>query len=190
LRVDIYHQIFSDNDRLNEDNPEPSSQENLRERNEPNILDEDDDVLARDIAGQLQLRAMIAETNAQSIEVFTGCIEDTPVVKSHIENVRLTQQFIQEISTATLDNGKLDEDVVWRLRNPVEGSVDITNPDIRLSLDLFIGCKHTSEATYHAVWDAILQHFPDSNVLSYHLVKKLVAEYSGVVSVLDDMCIN
>lgn len=146
--------------------------------------------MARDIAGQLQLRATIAETNAQSIEVFTGRIEDTPVVESHIENVRLTQQFIQEISTATLDNGKLDEDVVWRLRNPVEGSVDITNPDIRLSLDLFIGCKNASEATYHAVRDAILRRFPDSDVLSYHLVKKLVAEYSGVVSVLDDMCIN
>ena len=33
-------------------------------------------------------------------------------------------------------------------------------------------------------------HYSDSGVLSYHAVKRLVAEITGVVAVYDDMCIN
>ena len=32
--------------------------------------------------------------------------------------------------------------------------------------------------------------YPETNLLSYHLVNKLVADISGVVSIRDDMCIN
>ena len=42
----------------------------------------------------------------------------------------------------------------------------------------------------HAAQEAILQRFPESEILSFHLMKKLVANISGVVSVRDDMCIN
>lgn len=100
------------------------------------------------------------------------------------------QLFIHEIQSATLDNGKLDEEVVELLRHPEEALVDISNPDTRLSLDLFIACNNASEETYHGVRRSILKRFPETNVLSYYLVKKLVANISGVVSVLDDMCIN
>ena len=38
------------------------------------------------------------------------------LAKSRIEHVKIAQQFIDEISSATLENGKLDDDVIERLR--------------------------------------------------------------------------
>ena len=115
---------------------------------------------------------------------------EEPPNDSRIENIKLAQAFIKEIQTATLDNGNLDNDLVEYLRNPREQPDDISDPDTRFSLDLFLAVSNASEETYKACRDAILRRYPDSGVLSYYAVKKLVAEISGVVAVYDDMCIN
>lgn len=109
---------------------------------------------------------------------------------SRIEHVRTAQEFIAEISRATYRNSKLDEFTIDRLENPLEDLVDISDPDIRLSLDLFISCGNASEETYNSVRRSILTRFPDTNVLSYYLVKKCVADITGVCAISDDMCIN
>ena len=109
---------------------------------------------------------------------------------SRIDNVRLTQQLIQEISSATLENDKLDPDMFERLRNPETNAIDISDPNTRLSLGLFMDCNHAAEATYKAVHNTILHRNPGYGILSYYSVKKLVSEITGVGSVLDDMCIN
>lgn len=119
--------------------------------------------------------------------------EDTePLIHSRIEHIRISQQFIEEISNATLDNGKLDKDALARLRNPDQGPVDISDPDTRLSLDLFMACDNASRKTFTDVRESVLRRFPDlaDNLLTYDRVKRLVAKISGVVSVPDDMCIN
>ncbi len=113
-----------------------------------------------------------------------------PNNNSRIEHIKLAFDYIKEIENATLENGKLEESVINRLRNPLEGEVDISDPDTRLSLDLYLACVNASEDTYNNARIAILRRFPECNVLSYHLVKSLAAEITGVVSVLDDMCIN
>ena len=109
---------------------------------------------------------------------------------SCIDNVRLTQQLIQEISSATLETDKLDPDMFEKLRNPETNAIDISDPDTHLSLGLFMDCNHAAEATYKAVRNTILHCNPDYGILSYYSVKKLVSEIIGVSSVLDDMCIN
>ena len=116
--------------------------------------------------------------------------DDSPTTVSCIENIKITQEFIKEIRVATLENGNLDDDVIHQLRNPPEEPTNISDSDVRLSLDLFLAVTNASEETYHASHDAILRRYPDSGVLSYHAVKKLVAEITGVVAVYDDMCIN
>jgi hypothetical protein len=116
--------------------------------------------------------------------------DEVPDTISQIENIKITQQSIQEIRSATLDNGGLNPSVVERLRNPEEGLVDISDPDVRLSLDLYLAVTNASEATYKGCRDAILRRYPESGVLSYYSVRKLVSDISGVVSVSDDMCIN
>ena len=128
---------------------------------------------------------------------ITGSEEDmtdnqpaATVATSRIESIKVTQEFIKEIQAASLDNGNLDEAVINQLRNPLEEPNDISDPDIRLSLDLFLATTNASEETYNACHDAIHRRYPDSGVLSHYSVKKLVAEVTGIVAVYDDMCIN
>jgi hypothetical protein len=115
-------------------------------------------------------------------------VDDTAI--SRIENIKITQEFIKEICAAMLENRNLDDNVVHHLRNPLEEPTSISDPDICLSLDLFLAITNASEETYHASRDAILHCYSDSSVLSYHAVIKLVAKITGVVAVYDDMCIN
>jgi hypothetical protein len=117
-------------------------------------------------------------------------VGDSPTPASHIENIKVTQGFINDIRVATLKNGNLEDDVIHRLRNPPEEPTNISDPNIRLSIDIFLAVTNASEETYHASRDAILHRYPDSGILSYHTVKKLVAEITGVVAVYDDMCVN
>jgi hypothetical protein len=115
-------------------------------------------------------------------------IEDIP--QSRIENVRIAQSFIEEIKNATLENGKMDPVATERLRHPDEELTDLSDPDLRFSLDLYMSCVNASEATYNSVRKAVIHRFPLMEVLSHHRAKKIVADISGVVSVEDDMCIN
>jgi hypothetical protein len=107
---------------------------------------------------------------------------------SQIEHVQIAQQFIDLISQATLENTKLDESTRECLKNPIEESVDISDPDIHLSIDLFMACDNTSEHTYKAIRDSILRRCPDLDILTYGRIKNRVANISGVVSIEDDMC--
>jgi len=109
---------------------------------------------------------------------------------SRIEHLRFAQEFIHEVSHATLDNGGLDDLTIDYLRYPDETPVDISDPDTRLSLNVFLSCKNASEQTYTDVRDSILMRYPDSGILSYHDIKNLVAKITGVCAVYDDMCIN
>ncbi|KAF8165806.1 hypothetical protein B0H34DRAFT_856073 [Crassisporium funariophilum] len=48
----------------------------------------------------------------------------------------MAQQFIQLISSATLDKDKLEPSTLHRLQNPKTEPVDISDPDMCLSLNL------------------------------------------------------
>ncbi|KAJ3846101.1 hypothetical protein EV368DRAFT_11081, partial [Lentinula lateritia] len=109
---------------------------------------------------------------------------------SAIDRIRIVQEFVHGIRAAKLDDGLLNEDIVYRLRNPTEGLVDISDPDVRLSLDIYLATASASEEVYNQTRSAIIRRFPDSSILSLHEVKKLIAEISGVVAAKDDMCIN
>ena len=113
-----------------------------------------------------------------------------PPSRSRIESIKICQEFISQLSNATLDNGKLDAPTLDRLRNPVEGNYDISDKDTRLSLDLFLATDNASDAVYNYVRDAIHRHSPDIHVLSLYHVKELASEITGVVSVPDKMCID
>ncbi|KAJ7833395.1 hypothetical protein B0H13DRAFT_1491760, partial [Mycena leptocephala] len=76
-----------------------------------------------------------------------------------------------------------------RLRNPPEHP-PVLDADERLSIDLFLSISNASVEAYNSIRDVILRLHPDDTVLSYHAVKKLVVELSGVVYVTRDMCIN
>lgn len=116
--------------------------------------------------------------------------EDLNYTESLIESVRIAQIYIEKIKSASLDSDKLTLEEIHRLRNPDTEPVDLDNPDARLSIDIYMACSNASESTYTAVRKSVLRRFPDVEILSYHRVKALVADITGVTSIADDMCIN
>ncbi|KAF8157245.1 hypothetical protein B0H34DRAFT_808494 [Crassisporium funariophilum] len=107
--------------------------------------------------------------------------------ESHIENIRLAQSYVNAIKSASLDNDKLSQEDIYRLRNPSTEQVDLDDPDVRLSIDLYMSCGKASESTYKSVRESILKRFPNTEVMSYYRVKALVSDLTGVVSIEDDI---
>jgi len=194
-----YTILFQTNEMEHEEHPEQAEQ-HITEPDNEQVLEEPENISAlaeNDMdeireqrnANELQIAHTLAAINLHEQDGPPEELEDV-VVNSRIEHIKIAQQFIKEISEATLDNGKLDAEVIERLRNPQEEPIDISDPNIRLSLDLFMACENASQKTYSDVQESILRRFPGLNVLTYGSVKNLVANISGVVSVSDDMCIN
>ncbi|KAG6882473.1 hypothetical protein C0992_011574, partial [Termitomyces sp. T32_za158] len=115
--------------------------------------------------------------------------EDEPLPEAHIESLQISQDYIHLIQNATLDHDHLDKDTLYYLQNPIEGPIDISSPADRLSLEIFTATD-ASEATYNQCREAILRYSNTCQMLSFHKVKQLIAHASGIVPIMDDMCIN
>ena len=137
-----------------------------------------------------QLNELHAAVNAEP--VANQQPDNSSQDHSRIELVWITQQFIKEIKNATLDNIKIAKETLHRLRNPECGPIDVSDPDTRLSLDLFMSCENSSQQMYSNIRNSFIRRFPElsNTLLSYDAVKKLVEKVTGVISVSDDMCIN
>ena len=73
---------------------------------------------------------------------------------------------------------------------PSEPAEDLNDPDLRLSIDLFLGITNASQETYNSVRNAILRHSPDINILSFNQVKCRIAQLTGIDPLIHDICIN
>lgn len=109
-----------------------------------------------------------------------------------IDDIRVAFNFVNELKKASLDSPlePLDPEIIHRLRVPIEEVITLDNPDHRLSLDIFLGITNASEETYNAIRTAVLRRYPESEILSYFKVKRLVRDLSGVAPIYRDMCIN
>jgi hypothetical protein len=106
-----------------------------------------------------------------------------------IDDIRISMNFIEYVKNASLKD-YLDEDAIYQIRNPPENELNLDDPDDRYSIDVFLAVTTASEATYNSIRLATLRRYPDSHMLTYHKVKRLVADLSGVVPIITDMCIN
>ncbi|KAJ3861227.1 hypothetical protein EV359DRAFT_47618 [Lentinula novae-zelandiae] len=109
-----------------------------------------------------------------------------------IDDIRIANKFIDNLRDASLQSElePLDEDIIEQLRCPLAKEVELTNPDHQLSVDIFLSITTAAEKTYNSIRTAILRRYPESEVLTYHKVKGLVHQLSGVTPVYCDMCIN
>lgn len=107
-----------------------------------------------------------------------------------MDDLRVARDFINGLHAASLDDENLPNEVLEHLRHPIQEPLDIDDPDIRLSIDLFLSVSNASQETYSSVRAAILRRYPNSQILSFHQVKRKVTELSGVVSTVHDMCPN
>jgi hypothetical protein len=84
-----------------------------------------------------------------------------------VADLQTSLEFINALKAAKLNDEGLDEEILQRLRQPLTEPADASDPDFRLSLDLFLSTSNSSEETYNNSRAAVLRRHPDDNILSY-----------------------
>jgi hypothetical protein len=161
---------------------------------QPNCEETDEQQADRGSLEQINENANAAQHAASQTEYHVhpaspAVNEEIPQVP-HVEELRLSLEFIDALKRASLDNGDLDEGVVNMLRDPPQEPLDTSDPDLRLSLDLFLSTLNASEDSYRSAAEGIHRRYPDDEILSYERIRKKVAEMSGVHPITHHMCIN
>ncbi|KAK7024202.1 hypothetical protein VNI00_016510 [Paramarasmius palmivorus] len=90
-----------------------------------------------------------------------------------LDDIKISLAFIDLLKNATLNT-----------------PLDLSDRDVRLSIELFLANSRASDDTYTETCEAITRAFPETRLLSLHEVKKLVEEISGVTPIWRDMCPN
>ncbi|KAF8074615.1 hypothetical protein FPV67DRAFT_1354269, partial [Lyophyllum atratum] len=106
------------------------------------------------------------------------------------EELKIALQFKKALEAASLENGDLDADQLHNLRNPPQTVLNIDDRDLLLSLKLFISTTNASDQVYTDIRADIMDDDPGRAILSHAAVKKVVAELTGVVPIVKDMCPN
>jgi hypothetical protein len=98
--------------------------------------------------------------------------------------------FINALQQSSLDDihSQLSPDALDRLQNPPCALPDTTDPDLIQSLKFYFADMTIKQ--YNSIHDATIEQYPNDNIYSYYCVKQAVAELSGVVPIINDMCIN
>ncbi|KAJ7575210.1 hypothetical protein C8J56DRAFT_801872 [Mycena floridula] len=113
---------------------------------------------------------------------------DLPMPDSLIDDLQTTQEFMKLLQEASWTD--VSPELRELLQNPPTEELDISNPDLRLSIDEYLACSGASEQTYHSVRAGILRRYPTSSMLSYDQVRRRVKNMTGVTPIVHDMCIN
>src|SRR6202166_632232 len=111
------------------------------------------------------------------------------VESATLESIKTSLDFIQELKTASLDDGHLTPEVLSQLKSLPSGTIDLTANE-RFSLELFFSTHNSLQHVYTSVKKIIERRYPESELLSLEKVKQLVVEITGVSPITDHMCIN
>jgi len=105
----------------------------------------------------------------------------------------IAEQFIDLLEGATLDSDiePLPAALMQQLTSPRESILQLTE-DERWCIDNYFSSDNITEDQYHNLVLAQEKRLPEvaGKLLSYHLVKKLTEELSGVKTIKHDMCVN
>ncbi|OBZ79028.1 hypothetical protein A0H81_01464 [Grifola frondosa] len=204
--------IDEDHGNMNIDLPEPNFPESTDEDQDD---EQEEELLEEEIMGpefQMSIDELIQldldETNADFHSIFAQTQEDheedipplnneeDPIeitvenVKLEVDDIRIAEEFKEQLKTARLETSGLSEQDIFRLRNSEEGELDIDDPILRLSLDIFLAVSNASEQTYTDVRDALMRYHPSCEIYSHDKIKKVVRDLSGVDSMVINMCVN
>ncbi|KAG1833099.1 hypothetical protein EV424DRAFT_1480170, partial [Suillus variegatus] len=103
-----------------------------------------------------------------------------------IQDVDLDE--IQRLASIDDSLSPLDPDALDRLRNPPQHQLKIEDPHLRLAIDTYLALEHSAVEAYNNVRKAVLRCYPDTDFPSHHKIKRIVAQMSGIESIVDDMC--
>jgi hypothetical protein len=108
----------------------------------------------------------------------------------HLRHLRIAREFIDALKDASLEKDGLEPEILERLRNPPTQPLVLDDLDVRLSIETYFATFRSAQRTYREVREAFLQRYPDSKMLSYEQVEKLLAELTGIYPVEHHMCPN
>ncbi|KIY53770.1 hypothetical protein FISHEDRAFT_18296, partial [Fistulina hepatica ATCC 64428] len=118
---------------------------------------------------------------------------DTSVYDPVLNDMKTTLKFVEAIQNASLKNTDVQPLPDWvydQIRSPPTEQLTLDDQHDRLSVNVFLATSNAAGITYDAVRDAIIMCYPDSKMLTYSQVKRLVEKLSGVVEVMNDMCVD
>ena len=114
-----------------------------------------------------------------------------PEFTPRVDSLKTSLAFQRALEGASLDNGDLGVDDVYHLRHPVQNEINLLdNPDLLLSLRLFLSTTSASDQVYNDVRSDMLERHPEDNILSLASVKKKIQDLTGVIPIVHDMCPN
>ena len=109
----------------------------------------------------------------------------------HLDDIKTTAKIVKMLHEASLDDPSLGMSckALEQLQNPFceQPSCSIDG-DTWLAINIYLG--NPSEATFKVNRKAFLRQLSDANIPSYYKTKCLVANLTGVKSVVHHMCIN
>ena len=109
---------------------------------------------------------------------------------SLIEDIAAAQKFIWGLQQVTFSNNNLSEDLQYHLCHPIKAEPDLEDPDLWLSIKLYMGAGGESEHLYNEMHSSILEQHPNDLILSFHNIKWKIEELTGITSIVHDMCVN
>ncbi|KAG1901531.1 uncharacterized protein F5891DRAFT_1187391 [Suillus fuscotomentosus] len=98
--------------------------------------------------------------------------------------------FITALRKASFDDPHscLPDNAIHRLRHPPRELPDATNPDLIQSLKYYFA--DTTIKAYNAIHGATMEQHPEDDIYTHYRIQQAIAELSGVVPIVHDMCIN
>ncbi|KZT18877.1 hypothetical protein NEOLEDRAFT_1041478, partial [Neolentinus lepideus HHB14362 ss-1] len=108
-----------------------------------------------------------------------------------IDDIRYGDKFIELLQHAKLNDrhAGLNPDLLDRLRNPPSSVVNIDDSVVQFSIKMYLTTCEASQKIYESTCRHLCDHF-GIEMLSYHNVKNLVADLTGIYPIEVNMCIN
>lgn len=107
----------------------------------------------------------------------------------HLEDLKLAQQFVEHLRTAKLEDSGLSKETLQRLRDPPGNRPSLDDdPDMQLSIKLFLKATQASERMYTEVAQIVSERFPEYRPVSHARVETILKNITGVTSIKHDMC--
>lgn len=106
------------------------------------------------------------------------------------DELRYGLEFVRALEKADLANGDLSEAQLVCLQSPIKKVLEINEPNILLSLKLFLSASKASEHVYRNICEDLNETNLGLDILSLDQVKKVIADLTGVLPIDHDMCPN
>lgn len=107
-----------------------------------------------------------------------------------LQDAQDAMAFIIALCKASLNDSHvhLPAEALDQLQNPPHTLPDAMDPDLTLSLKYYFANLIVN--AYNLVHDATMECHPKDDIFSHYCIKQAVAELSGVVLIVQDMCVN